>query len=132
MKSLLLYLAMVGLPLAGLFGILRAGSRLDAPPSVGGSWRIDAPASASSRTIDISQSGEHVVVEVDGARLRGEVRGDTLVAAAPAGCELRLRIDRAAEPDRLVGTMGARENGGCAQAAISAARLPASKRGGRH
>ncbi|HEU4452571.1 MAG TPA: hypothetical protein VFR81_05895 [Longimicrobium sp.] len=131
MKSLLLYLAMVGLPLAGLFGILHAGSRIDAPPSVGGSWRIDAPASASTRTIDVSQSGEHVVVEVDGARLRGEVRGDSLFAAAPGRCGLRVRIDRAAEPDRLVGTMGG-SGRGCGSTAISAARLPATKRGGRH
>jgi len=144
MKSLLIYLAMVGLPLAGLFGILRAGSRLDAPHSIGGSWRMQAPAPPGD--LELSQSGVHVVVEMGGVRMRGEVRGDSLVASAPPaagapgavpcgahlGRDLRARIDRAAEPDRVTGVVEVPGRADCPSSTVRAVRAPATKRGGRH
>jgi hypothetical protein len=142
MKSLLLYLAIVGIPLAGLFGILHAGNRLEAPPSIGGSWRLDAPSPPGE--IVISQSGVHLVVEMDGARMLGEVRGDSLVALAPptgrtaracgpdVGRELRARIDRAAEPHRLTGLAGVPGGADCPRMEINAVRVPAEKRARGH
>jgi len=144
MKSLLIYLALVGLPLAGLAGILRAGSRLHAPPAVGGAWRVEAPASPADSLLEVSQSGEHAVVRFGGARMLGEVRGDSLIARAepawhtpppvfcgPAfGRELRARIDRAAEPDRIEGTLAVPNHPNCPPAPISAVRLPKPARGG--
>ncbi len=142
MKSLLLYLAIVGVPLAGLFGILHAGSRLDAPHSVGGSWRLDAPSPPG--TLDISQSGVHLVVEMDGLRMPGEIRGDSLVAVAPPtgktspacgpdlGRELRAALDRTAEPHRLTGVSGVPGATECPRMAVNAVRVPAETRGGGH
>lgn len=146
MRSLLLYLALVGLPLAGLFGILRAGSRLEAPPAVGGAWRVEAPASPADSVLEVSQSGVHAVVRHGGVRMRGEVRGDSLFAAAghtwhtppaavcgPAfGRELRARVDRAAEPDRMEGTVIVPGKPECPAAMISAVHVPKPARGGGH
>lgn len=121
MKSLLLYLALVGLPVAGLLGILEAGSRLQAPRDVTGEWRMNAPISSSTdsepapRTLEISQSGVYLSVTLgDGDPMRGRLRGDTLrVVRLPvgdpardgcfvAGFLLHGIFDFAAEPDRLV------------------------------
>ena len=41
-KLVAAYLALVGVPLLGLVGILRAGRRLTAPVSVGGTWDLRA------------------------------------------------------------------------------------------
>jgi hypothetical protein len=142
MKSFLLYLTIVGIPLAGLFGILHAGNRLEAPPSIGGSWRLDAPSPPGA--IDISQSGVHLSVEMDGVRMRGEIRGDSLIALTPPtentsracgpdlGRELRASIDRTADPHRLTGTVGTPGGADCPRTAVSAVRVPAEKRGGGH
>jgi hypothetical protein len=142
MKSLLLYLAIVGIPLAGLFGILHAGSRLEVPPSIGGSWRLDAPSPPGE--IVISQSGVHLAVEMDGVRMRGEIRGDSLVALTPPtentsracgpdlGRELRAIVDRSADPHRLAGTVGTPGGADCPRTAISAVRVPAETRRGGH
>jgi len=144
MKSFLLYPALVGIPLAGLLGILHAGSRLEAPASIGGSWRLDAPSPPGE--IVISQSGVHLAVEMDGVRMRGEIRGDSLVALAPPagntpraipcgtglGRELRARVDREADPHRLTGTVGVPGREDCPRTAVSAVRVPAETRRGGH
>jgi hypothetical protein len=153
MKSLLIYLVLVGGPLAGLFGILRAGSRLQAPPSVGGAWRMEAPPFAAGpddayTVAEISQSGVHVEVRIDGSLFDGTVRGDSLVATTKAraerrgepvglcgparGITLRARLDRAAEPDRMTAVFSFPEGTGCAPSAVQAVRMPAPGRGGGH
>ena len=38
------YIVLVGLPLAGLAGVLRSGRNLAAPMSVDGSWKVEADA----------------------------------------------------------------------------------------
>lgn len=152
MKSLLTYLLLVGGPLAGLFGILHAGSRLQAPPAVGGAWRMDAPPFAAGpddayTVMEVSQSGEHVKVRIDGALFDGKVRGDSLVAATkpraerrgeavdpcgpPRGITMRARLDRAAEPDRLTAVF-APAGTGCTPSTVQAARMPAPRRGAGH
>jgi hypothetical protein len=40
MRSVLLYLVLVGTPFAGLLGILDIGERIEPPPSVGGTWAL--------------------------------------------------------------------------------------------
>jgi hypothetical protein len=40
MRTILIYIILVGLPIAGLYGILHIGERLEAPLFVGGAWRI--------------------------------------------------------------------------------------------
>lgn len=154
MKSLLIYLVLVGGPLAGLFGILHAGNRLEAPPSIGGAWRLESspPFAAGPEEgetmIEISQSGEHVELRIGGALFDGTVRGDSIVAATearaerrgeavdpcgpPRGITMRARLDRAAEPDRLTAVFSLPASTGCTPSTVRAVRMPAPKRGGGH
>lgn len=68
MKALMHYAPMVGVPLLGVAFALRVGTQLEAPPSVGGDWKVVAgddigptctPAGAlgTLREIKIAQSG---------------------------------------------------------------------------
>jgi len=122
MKLVALYLMLVGVPLAGLAAILHAGRALRAPAAIGGAWRVESLVLAAGDTLEsiaLTQSGEHVEVELGAASLRGRFVGDSLVAArrgsppvAPgtecagaAVAGLRARVDSAATPMRLWGTL---------------------------
>ncbi|HYJ78760.1 MAG TPA: hypothetical protein VEW03_04085 [Longimicrobiaceae bacterium] len=150
MKSLLLYLALVGIPVAALLGILREGRGLDAPHDVAGEWRVEAPPGAGAggqaerapRTLRISQSGVYLTASVDGGgELRGRLRGDTLRVVRPAdedargGCAsagflLYGIFDLAAEPDRLTAGVVPENAPGCHPAAFTAVRERGSRRPG--
>ncbi|MBD0321213.1 MAG: hypothetical protein ICV87_12810 [Gemmatimonadetes bacterium] len=83
MKSFFTYLFLVGIPAAGLLGILHVGRGLDAPRAIGGEWRIAAGPLAGSRFV-VQQSGEHLSLVLPvkgGVQLRGMSRGDTLELA---------------------------------------------------
>lgn len=132
-KSLAVYVALVGLPLAGLVAILRGGAGLQAPPPIAGEWRIQGgplAIDADSRVLTVSQSGEHVDVALGSLSLRGRFTGDSLNAErrgmndgsfgpCPPHVRLRARIDTAARPRRMVGLVGGRA-AGCPQLAIDA------------
>ncbi|HEU4559647.1 MAG TPA: hypothetical protein VFS20_17475, partial [Longimicrobium sp.] len=118
LKSLAIYLLLVGVPVAGLAAILRAGVRLHAPPAIAGEWRVEGGGPGSARTLVISQSGQHVEVAVASYSLRGIFTDDTLTAesrispvGAPGPCfratavRLRARVDTAARPMRLRGAL---------------------------
>lgn len=146
-KSIAVYLLLVAVPLAALAAILRAGGRLRAPAHVAGEWRVeaaglplDSAASAAFRTLAIAQSGIHLSVALAGRELRGSLRGDSLAAASrttswitpPAcfhdGLELRARVDTAARPARMSGTLGV-PGDACADLPFTAER--AAPDGGR-
>lgn len=90
MRHLLSYLLFVGIPLAGLLGVLRVGQGLEAPRAVHGSWAVQ-PMAASGRvctryllsdadsTLIISQSGRQLTATL-GPRaevgLKGSVTGN--------------------------------------------------------
>ena len=109
LKSLLLYAVLVGVPFVGLLAILRAGSRLHAPPYVGGAWTVApgaAPHPACAAPLEelrragmqVSQSGVHLDVAV---RLEREERlpgrlEDGAVRAA------RTRVSPVSVPPRSV------------------------------
>ncbi len=72
-KLVLTYVVLVGLPLLGLLGVLRAGRKLTAPVAVGGAWNLEADFTPLSGTpcgallsgrkqpsLNISQSGTSV------------------------------------------------------------------------
>jgi hypothetical protein len=145
----LLYVFLVGTPLLGLAAILHHGRRLQAPPSIGGAWRVetvaaaggagDCAALAPGAVVDVSQSGRYVTVtagraastvvapaRLDAGALRGTVSG---ASACPvlAGATLEATVDRSTTPHR----MSARLDGG-ASVAFLATRLPAeTRRGGK-
>ena len=84
-RSVLLYGAMVGIPLALLLGVLGVGRDLAAPPSLGGAWRVESGATcglSQGERFDIVQSGQFVVIRLSArSPLQGRLDGDVLRAA---------------------------------------------------
>lgn len=97
-RALLTYAVLVGIPVAGLLVILRVGQALEAPPSIGGDWQVEAslpavlpspcaalvrPATQSALTV--SQSGVYLSLTYRGgatAGMDGTLRGDSLFTGA--------------------------------------------------
>ena len=92
MRHVLSYLLFVGVPLAGLLGVLRVGQWMEAPRAVHGSWAVQ-PMAPSSRvctrfllsdadsTLTISQSGRQLTGSLGpGAEvgLRGSITGNEI------------------------------------------------------
>jgi hypothetical protein len=99
MQSIITYVFLVGIPLAGLVGILKLGEQLDAPRPIAGNWvaveaesraawdegcrtgeHLDATTQGPSQ-IRIEQSGGRVDVTWSGVRakdFRLSLRGDSL------------------------------------------------------
>jgi len=129
MKPVLLYLILVGLPILGTLGLLRAGQDLSAPISVAGTWevRLSVPNPPSDdfrlppgpTVLKISQSGTHLLLAFDEkTRLEGNVQGMTIyagpaegsnsataVSLAPSAVHLRATIDRSPATDQLQGVI---------------------------
>jgi hypothetical protein len=111
LKSILTYLLLIGIPLAGLLWILDYGARLSAPPSIAGEWRIEGSLTgcldAQPSALALQQSGRFVRVvlgEASGeARLDGdELHGSVVPPNGPcASVELVGRFDPAIE--RFIG-----------------------------
>lgn len=93
-KLVLEYVFLVGLPLVGLLGILRAGQHLTPPISVAGAWNVDADLSALASAgygqlltgarqpfLTISQSGTSLVFSLNNPQrttLSGTIHDTTL------------------------------------------------------
>jgi hypothetical protein len=89
---------LVGVPVAGLLVILRVGRALEAPPSIGGDWQVEArlpaalapPCAALVRpsaqpALTVSQSGVYLSLTYRGgatAGMDGTLRGDSLFTGA--------------------------------------------------
>ena len=128
------YVCLVGLPLLGLLGILRAGRHLTPPISVAGTWTLDADSSAVPvghctqllanvlhGAVDISQSGDRLLLTFNDVRrtmIRGMIQQKTIstIAEHPysnsspdAGCDIGRGIDLRAsvnrQGDALTGTV---------------------------
>lgn len=121
---LIAYVLLVGLPLLGLIGVLKAGRRLTAPISVDGTWKLDTTAgyllsgpcgkplaSLQSSTMTISQSGTSLVLAlgeaskalgsgtIDGTALRGTMPLNNEAAARDPSCGTNLVLALAANVD---------------------------------
>jgi hypothetical protein len=123
MRAFLQYSALVGIFLLGVLGILRLGSRLQAPASVGGHWTLhltfpnqpDAVCAPSwlgtgSTELVISQSGPELTLtwnSLSPITFKGELSGVTIHAASKdaPGWRLVAEVDRQADPDVLKGTL---------------------------
>jgi hypothetical protein len=92
-RSVVLYLLLVGIPVAGVWAVLRAGRDLKPAASFGGSWRVEAwPDSICSTSqpdtlqLVIEQSGPDLSVKTRrGPRFAGRVDGDSFSAHGPKG-----------------------------------------------
>ncbi|HET7228977.1 MAG TPA: hypothetical protein VFJ16_03210 [Longimicrobium sp.] len=127
MKFIAVYVLLVGVPVAGIAAILRAGNHLHAPPHLAGEWRVEGtPFALGGDTVHalaVSQSGEHLEVGVGARTVRGRFAGDSLVAAqgavragAAGPCvtgpvRLDARLDTASRPMRMWGTWRANAAG---------------------
>lgn len=96
MKSSVLYVGTLAMLVAGLWGILRAGSGLRAPADVSGRWRIQS-GTAPGELILIRQSGRFVRLSVDGGpelELRyaepSDAEGGAIAHLAGDGVEITL------------------------------------------
>jgi hypothetical protein len=90
MRHVIVYLLFVGVPLAGLLGVLRVGQGLEAPLAVHGAWAVQPkPAigrvctryllSDSDSSLSISQSGHELTAALGPAgdvALRGALTGN--------------------------------------------------------
>ena len=96
MKSVVIYLILVGIPIAGVIGILRVGQRLTPPPYVGGTWAVTIrpdsgchpTAPNDSVTMVVSQSGPHIAVSFDNdslPKLSGRAYGRYFRVAGSSG-----------------------------------------------
>jgi len=154
MRSVFLYVVLVGLPILGVVAVLRVGERLTPPRSVGGDWTVEAPDlsagisdcrpswwNAGPLVMVIAQSGPDLVVTFPATpdwTLSGTIRGDTLTAATRGSsrqasaigpgnsADLQLTLDSQAEPDRLTGIL---RLAGCEAALQFASRRAAAPPG---
>jgi len=130
MKAVLLYLALVGIPVLAVLGILQLGRGLTAPIAVAGTWNIEKnspitndsscsalPISSDKPVLTITQSGSHLQLmfnDTDRTTLTGELHEQTISTAnTPSQGQdaigLEARVDRQAEPDSLQGVLTFRE-----------------------
>lgn len=140
MRAFLQYSALVGIFLLGVLGILRLGSRLQAPASVGGHWTLHLtfpnrpdPVCAldwlgtGSTELVISQSGPELTLtwKAPGPiTFKGELSGLTIHAVSKdaPGWQLEAEVDRHADPDVLTGTLTSETCAGVIQ--LDGARQP--------
>jgi hypothetical protein len=149
-RPLVLYPVLVGVPALGVLAVLRVGARLEAPPSVGGAWSVEAAARAvdpacaarlAPAALRVTQSGTHLSLAWGGPRaatLRGTLDGAALsaVEAGPggAGCAGPLRVEArlgaGRVPATMEGTVSVDGCAACARSAFHATRQAPARRGG--
>lgn len=135
-RAVAAYVFLVGLPAAGVIGVLGAGRQLQAPPDLAGRWRIDAGSTCglgTGDTFELVQSGRFVRLEiVDRPALEGRLDDLTLRAAGGArdtsspGCRtgrLTVRFRLSADGHRLEGTGGVEDCSACPPRPIAAVRV---------
>lgn len=152
MKSIVMYLLLVGIPVLLVIGVLQFGSSLTPPISVGGVWNVEVPAQTANLcgitafhsdqpALTISQSGSNlqltfndeaktslsgVLEDTNGTS--GDRSQATITARVSNSQELTLRatVDRASTPNRLRAELNA---AGCPSGAVvsfTATRQPKS------
>jgi hypothetical protein len=146
MRSVWVYVLLVGAPLVVLLGILEAGEKLVAPPSIGGGWRIEEPLMGDVARclgggvqLEIAQSGVRARVELGQAgAIAVELRGDSIrgvgrpsaIDRCPGGRVLvaaRL-TGPPSMPGVMTGTIALPECAACAPSPFRATRLPRAER----
>lgn len=132
MKSILTYVLLVGVPGAGVLGILHQGQRLHAPHQVEGEWRVELAGQPAAAVMTIQQSGPYVSITLPGANdaLDGTIDGVAVQAEPGAGCpkpRMRARLDRAART--LAGEIVGND---CMAVGFRATRAEQKKGGGAH
>jgi hypothetical protein len=130
-KSIISYLFMVGIPLAGLLWILDYGEQRIAPPAIAGAWQIEGSLTgcldAPATELAFQQSGRFVQVSLGEASGDARLDGDELhasVAEQGGPCtsvELEGSFDAASE--RFIGQATGIGCEACDGVAIEAQRM---------
>jgi hypothetical protein len=135
LRSIALYLVLVGIPLTGLFALLDWGSSLVPPPAVRGRWTVAGPMSttcpglSSTAVISIEQSGRFLRVRIDdmpfGQGRLDDGRVSAQVPVAFPGCGDALALEATLdETGHLVGQLGLPGCDACPPTPLVAERLP--------
>jgi hypothetical protein len=119
MRSIALYIVLVGTPILGLLGVLHVGQSLTPPIALHGVWHITLtpqyttdPACitpldvAEQRVLTIAQSGPHLVLTFNDAHattLSGIIEGQTIIAETASTIALRAHANQQKVPDQLQG-----------------------------
>ena len=134
MRSILLYISLVGLPIAGMVVALHLGRGLAAPASVAGVWRVELvePAGGIQRcneappSLQIIQSGRRIAISVGEEKkvvAVGELREATLTAAGDS-LQVKARLHREGDRTRLQGFISLRVCGNPAEMEFHATLAP--------
>jgi hypothetical protein len=152
MRSVLLYLVLVGMPVLGILGLLRVGQKLSAPISLAGPWnaQLSLPSQPDSAAgdslsdpgpilLNISQSGPNLFLAFDDDQkttLVGKVQDTTIDASvfrdrrgptntsssATIIIHFHGRVDRQTQRDRLVGVLIFQDGSSRTEVPLSARR----------
>lgn len=154
------YILLVGLPLAGLIGILKTGRSLRAPISIDGTWKVEADmsragaspcaqaiSSLANSPLVISQSGKSLILTFNnGPRTTGSgfLEGKSLTAplalepANGSGCiatqalTLVATVDPHSEPRSVTGSLTVNDCPSCTPLEFHAVRQPRPRKEGAH
>jgi hypothetical protein len=138
MRSILLYISLVGLPIAGMVVALHLGRGLAAPASVAGVWRVELvpPAGGIQQcneatapgapSLQIIQSGRRIAISVGDEKkvaAVGEIRETTLTAAGDS-LQVKARLHPEGDRTRLQGFISLRVCGNPAEMEFHATLAP--------
>ena len=134
-KSALLYVILVGLPVLGVLGVLRVGERIVPPAAVSGQWQVERGGGTCvvpGGTFSVAQSGEFLHLSIPGrADLPARLRDGVLSASGGArdgispGCgqsPVRIRA-RVGSGERMEGSAGVPGCAGCPLQPFAAVRV---------
>jgi len=149
------YILLVGLPLAGLAGVLRNGRNLTAPISIDGVWKVEVRASRPATqpcdkvvsslltsSLVVSQSGKSLELTLNGASqttVPGELDASNIKASleTTSGCAndqpvtVMASVEKT-EPKTLTGSLSVANCASCAPVEFRAVRQPRNPGGGAH
>jgi hypothetical protein len=119
MRSIALYIVLVGTPVLGILGVLHVGQSLTPPIALHGVWNITLdpqyttdPACitpldvAEQRVLTVVQSGSHLVLTFNDANattLSGIIEGQTIIAHTAGTIILHANANQKKVPDQLQG-----------------------------
>ena len=159
MKTVFLYVSLVGLPALAIAGVLRAGQRLRSPVFVGGTWTVERRSKDSlcnssliksdGAVLIISQTGSHLLLTLndeDRTTFAGEIRDATITASAArpssdapvdvhnlggVSIQFHAAVERGGGSDQLLGTLTFPDCPASAVMSFSAQRQAAGATQGR-
>lgn len=141
MKTLVLYLILVCLPILGVSLVLRMGQGLVPPKSIGGAWRVHVTADPAcgaisppdSLAMTVSQSGPRITVALEdghNTQLSGKVLGREFTVSGSGPLLLHGSFNREVIPNTVTGVFIGVPCAAARSTLIDGTRMEASKETG--